>query len=90
MKKIFLASLSLFLLAITIQSCSDSVENTFKDYSDEEYAIISKRLNLPGEIYDYTDNFEDEFFTSHLGEESIHARRNSHKATLGRVLFYDT
>jgi len=90
MRKVLFGTLSLFCLAIGIQSCGDSINETFKDYSDDEYAIISKRLNLPNEVYDYSTNFDDEFFINHLGDENISSRRGNHKATLGRVLFYDT
>ncbi len=89
MKKVLFGFIGLFLIAISIQSCGDNINETFKDYTDEEYAIISKRLNLPLGVFEYSTNFENNFFVNHLGEEDIKSRRGNHKATLGRVLFYD-
>ncbi len=90
MKKTLLGLSALFLLAISIQSCGDDIRETFKDYTDDEYAIITKRLNLPLEVYNYSADFEHGFFVNHVGERDIRSRRGNHKATLGRVLFYDT
>jgi cytochrome c peroxidase len=90
MRKILLGITSMVILSISIQSCGDEINETFKDYSDDEYAIISKKLNLPQEVFEYSTNFENNFFVNHLGEENILSRRENHKATLGRVLFYDT
>ena len=89
MKNLLFGIIGLFLLAVSIQSCGDDIAETFKDYTDEEYAIISKRLNLPSEVLEYSTNFENDFFINHVGEEDIRSRRSDHKATLGRVLFYD-
>lgn len=89
MKNLLFGFIGLIVLALSIQSCGDNIDETFKDYTDEEYALISKKLNLPSEVYEYSANFENEFFVNHLGEENIQARRGNHKATLGRVLFYD-
>lgn len=90
MRNILFGFLGLFLLALSIQSCGDNITETFKDYTDEEYAIISKRLNLPSGVFEYSANFENDFFVNHVGNENISSRRGNHKATLGRVLFYDT
>ena len=89
MKNLLFGLIGLLLLAVSIQSCGDDIADTYKDYSDEEYAIISKRLNIPSEVLGYSANFEDDFFVNHLGEEDIRSKRSDHKATLGRVLFYD-
>lgn len=89
MKNLIFGFIGLSMLVISIQSCGDNIDETFKDYSDEDYAILSKRLNLPSEVYNYSANFEDDFFINHSGEETVHSRRGNHKATLGRVLFYD-
>jgi cytochrome c peroxidase len=89
MKNLLFGFIGLLLLAVSFQSCGDEVADTFKDYSDEEYAIITKSLNLPSELLNYSSKFEDAFFINHLGEEDIRSRRSDHKATLGRVLFYD-
>jgi len=72
-----------------IQSCSDDVKSTFVDYTDEEFELLSQRLNLPSQLYQYTPEFDENFFDNHLEEGNIQSRRSSHKATLGRVLFYD-
>lgn len=90
MKKILFGILGLFLLAITIQSCADSIDDSYTDYTDEEYALISQRLNLPSGVYQYSPEFEDNFFNNNLENGNIQSRRSDHKATLGRVLFYDT
>lgn len=89
MRKFILGSTGLLLLVLSMQSCGDNLNEVYKDYTEEEYAIISNRLNLPNEVFEYSTNFDQEFFINHLGEENIHARRGNHKATLGRVLFYD-
>ena len=89
MKKLLFGFAGLFLLAISIQSCGDAVSETFADYTDEEYATISKHLNLPGELYEYSSEFVPNFFNEQFGEPEIKSRRDDHKATLGRVLFYD-
>lgn len=71
------------------QSCTDDNKSTYIDYTDEEYALLTQRLDLPSELYDYSPEFEEDFFNNHLEEGNIQSRRSSHKATLGRVLFYD-
>ena len=89
MRNTLIRFIALLIFVVTIQSCGDDIAETFKDYTDEEYAIISKRLNLPSEVLEYSSKFEDQFFINHLGEEDIRSKRSDHKATLGRVLFYD-
>ncbi len=71
------------------QSCDDEIKSTYIDYTDEEYEQLTQRLDLPSELYDYSPAFEEDFFNNHLEEGNIQSRRSSHKATLGRVLFYD-
>lgn len=89
MKKVLFGITGLLIVAISFQSCGDDITDTYKDYTDEEYAIISKRLNLPSEVFEYSTEFENDFFINHIEEEDIMSRRSNHKATLGRVLFYD-
>jgi len=89
MKNSFLGFIGLLLVALSIQSCGDDISETFKDYTDEEYAIISKKLNLPSEVLEYSASFDNDFFINHIENEGIRTRRSDHKATLGRVLFYD-
>lgn len=88
MKKVLFGFIGLLLLAVSFQSCGDDLTETYKDYTDEEYAIITKRLNLPSEVLEYSSKFDEDFFINHI-EEDIKTRRSDHKATLGRVLFYD-
>lgn len=80
MKKITL----LFAAAILmLTACvKDQVESEIKNYSDEEFAVLSQSLKLPLETVDYTIQLPN-----HLGGGQIFA--DKHKATLGRVLFYD-
>jgi len=89
MKKILFGFVGLFLLAISIQSCGDKIQNSYVDYTDEEFAVISKRLNLPSEVFEYSTEFKNNFFIDNFGENDVKSRREDHKATLGRVLFYD-
>jgi cytochrome c peroxidase len=79
----------LFTIALLAQSCDDHIKSTYIDYTDEEYEQLTQRLDLPSELYDYSPDFEEDFFNNHLEEGNIQSRRSSHKATLGRVLFYD-
>ncbi len=79
----------LFIFALLAQSCDDEIKSTYIDYTDEEYEQLTQRLDLPSELYDYSPAFEEDFFNNHLEEGNIQSRRSSHKATLGRVLFYD-
>jgi len=69
-------------------SCNDT-NSEFQDYTDDEYALLSQRLNLPQGLYKYTSTLDEGFFSHHLGNGNIQENRSDHKATLGRVLFYD-
>ncbi len=77
------------MVVLLTQSCTDDNKSTYIDYTDEEYAQLTQRLDLPSELYDYSPEFDEDFFNNHLEEGNIQSRRSSHKATLGRVLFYD-
>ncbi len=78
--KLFLLSA---LVAGTLTSCiKDDAETVVHNYSDEEYATISKHLNLPMQVDDYNLNLPDV-----LG--AFPTNTNPKEATLGRVLFYD-
>lgn len=90
MKTYTLRLLSLIMIVVLAQSCADDNKSAYIDYTDEEYELISQRLNLPSELFDYSPEFSEDFFNNHLEEGNIQSRRSSHKATLGRVLFYDT
>lgn len=89
MKKILLSMMGLVLLALGTQSCGDSLNETFRDYTDEEYALITQKLELPYELFDYSTSSENNFFEGETNDGSLIFRRSNHKATLGRVLFYD-
>lgn len=72
---IFLASGALLLF----NSClRDQEVITRKSYTPDEYEVLSKMLDLPEETYDY----QNPTFSSS-------ASSFNHRATLGRVLFYD-
>jgi len=62
-----------------LTGCQDNSSNIIEEgqYSDFEYETISSRLNLPKDLLEYNLHNSDNI------EES------NHKATLGRVLFYD-
>jgi cytochrome c peroxidase len=69
---------SLFLLSSCIH---DRVDVEVKYYTDEEYEVLKTALNLPANLHEYN-------FTMPTGG-FVPGISNS-KATLGRVLFYDT
>ena len=89
MNKLLTRILAFIFLVMMVQSCTDEIEYIDKDYTDNEYDLISKSLNLPISIHDYTPDFSNNSF-SHLGGSQSLSKRTNHKATLGRVLFYDT
>lgn len=70
-------------MALSISSCvKDEVNQVVKQYSDADYAKLTKVLDLPTEAHQYTIDLPPS-----LGGFSVFA--NDHQATLGRVLFYD-
>jgi cytochrome c peroxidase len=89
MKITFPRVFCLFIIALLAQSCDDEIKSTYIDYTDAEYEKLTQRLDLPSELFDYSPDFEEDFFNNHLEEGNIQSRRSNHKATLGRVLFYD-
>jgi len=70
-------------LGLAMASCKDDINAEFQDYTAEEYELLSQKLNLPQGVYNYSPEFEDDFFINHLGQENIQIRRANHKATLG-------
>lgn len=72
-----------FALALSFSACKEEEEDAFSYYSYEkqEYALISQYLNLPELPYAY--NLVSSAF---IQPPQI----DNNKATLGRVLFYDT
>ncbi|MCB0518307.1 MAG: c-type cytochrome [Lewinellaceae bacterium] len=64
-------------------SCiKDKTEETVKNYTEEEMAILSKTLNLPVTVDDYALQIP-----TYLGGGTVFA--DNKQATLGRVLFFD-
>ena len=84
-------SITLLLLAITLTftACLRDVEVATKiSYTDDELAVLSQVLNLPNPIYNYDSNrFGEDFFIDEFG--NVNNDLLDHKATLGRVLFYE-
>ena len=81
--------LSSFLFCIFIISCIKDIEDiNVYYYSDEEYSIISKNLDLPRDLDDFSVKLPQHlFFEDNFGD---HQFINHSMSTLGRVLFYDT
>jgi cytochrome c peroxidase len=78
--KLFLLSA---MVAGTLTSCiKDEAETVVHNYSDEEFATVSKHLSLPMQVDDYNLALPDV-----LG--AFPTNTNPKEATLGRVLFYD-
>jgi cytochrome c peroxidase len=89
MKKFKLAILAFLFLGLLASCLKD--ETTFQDYSEEEYEIISKALDLPENTYNYAINVPVHFDDFGSGGSFFSPNRQAnHLATLGRVLFYDT
>lgn len=78
--------LLLFGLLISIAACQDKAERTeLNRYTDQEWEVLSKILDLPEQTYDYNVEFPSHFQNFGGGELFVDADM----ATLGRVLFYD-
>ena len=74
----------LFLLGFMFmffQSCTDKVDETLHHYTEEEFEILTRTLNLPEGTYDYS-------LVTNIPIQT-NPDLPFHKATLGRVLFYD-
>ncbi len=69
---------------ISFQSCADKIDTKEYHYTDDEYAILSKTLNLPTKTYQYPVATNFQVIPNENGNDPVY-----HKATLGRVLFYD-
>ncbi|NRB46420.1 MAG: c-type cytochrome [Saprospiraceae bacterium] len=79
--------LSLFFLSIFLMACQeDKVVITKSDYTDAEYEVLSRTLNLPQERADYSVTLP--LHMARMGAKAPVV--SSAKATLGAVLFYDT
>jgi cytochrome c peroxidase len=76
----------LFGLLITIAACQDKTERTeLNRYTDQEWEVLSKVVDLPEQTYDYGVEFPQHFQNFGGGNLFVDADM----ATLGRVLFYD-
>ena len=79
--------LTLFALSGLLTSClKDNVAVQEFNYTDQEFSVISRDLNLPID----RDNYLVHLPQHMMGKGFIPPSINSAKATLGRVLFYDT
>lgn len=68
-------------------SCQKEEGVIFTYYSDSDYQEISKTLNLPPLPYDYSLSLPRHLFSGSTNRINV---GQDNKATLGRVLFYDT
>ncbi len=81
------AWLSLVLLSVFFTACQeDKVVITKADYTDAEYEVLNRTLNLPRQRADYSVKLP--LHMSRMGAAPPVV--SSAKATLGAVLFYDT
>lgn len=71
-----------FAFCFGVQSCTDKTSSEIFHYTDEEYATLSENLNLPIGTYDYE-------LVTNVPVPDTNGDLPYHKATLGRVLFYD-
>jgi cytochrome c peroxidase len=84
MKKSFLW-MGMFAATLFAASCSNKSDFTYYHYSDEDYSLISEKLNLPPLPSKYSAQLPEHLTRAGLSGASL----NSDQATLGRVLFYD-
>ena len=85
-----LVSLSAILIGSVLMLSSCQKETTAVNYTAIEYEELSKSVNLPGELYNYTVDAPAFINTgSFFSIDPSQLNRANHTATLGRVLFYD-
>ncbi|MEL6925205.1 MAG: cytochrome c peroxidase, partial [Bacteroidota bacterium] len=86
------ALLTLLLVLLVMSACNkDQVyERDFSHYTDEEYALLSETLDLPRQPHPYLASAKKGFTHSQVRLLAEGEAISSSKATLGRVLFYDT
>lgn len=74
------------LAGLALSSCvKDTV--SIQSYTAEEYAILSRHLDLPRQVFEYAQpDLPPHMRGAGFGGSTI----TNHGATLGRVLFYDT
>jgi cytochrome c peroxidase len=86
MKKILLLT-GVISMLIFLASCErDNPTFSYHYYAPEDWAVLTKYLDIPNSTYDYDVNLP-----IHLGGPGVATRfiANNDRATLGRVLFYD-
>lgn len=85
-----LFNLSAILLGAVVILSSCQKESTAVNYTASEYEELSKSLNLPGELHNYTVDVPAHInFGAFSPIDPSQLNRANHTATLGRVLFYD-
>ncbi len=87
LKTLLRLSLCATLLAIFLTSCiQDQVSVTSVHYTDQEIRVLEQTLDLPQERDSYRVHLAEHMLKNNAFPPAI----NDAKATLGRVLFYDT
>ncbi len=81
MKKSFFLLIS-FVACFSFQSCTDTKDSEVFHYTSDEIELLKQTLNLPDETHDYT-------LVTNVPVQGFNPDLPFHKATLGRVLFYD-
>lgn len=84
MKRVFRYGLAVLLL-LGIIGCEEQPDFEYYYYEPEDYALLSRYLNIPQEPIDYSVKLPEAMRFSGLLPRPI----DSDKALLGRVLFYD-
>jgi len=69
-------------------ACSKENNSDFNYYSNDDYQILSESLNIPKVPFSYNVNIPQHLFRSSIVNKINVGQED--KATLGRVLFYDT
>jgi len=82
MKNVFSITLLAVFALLTI-SCNDDVTIETYHFTDDEYTTLTQTLDIPRENFDYTPVTNGGFGSINSSDEFFH------KATLGRILFYD-
>lgn len=84
-----LSLIALFGLLYLTSCVSDQVDVETRYYSAEEYEALQATLNLPEEVDDYSQGLQSNNALT-VNNNGLPLTLSNMKATLGRVLFYDT
>lgn len=85
MKKILRLGLPFFAALLLLAACKQKADFEYYYYEPEDYALLSRYLNLPAKPDNYLTKLP-----KHLEAQGLFARPvDQDKAILGRVLFYD-